>query len=96
MPSASPPRLTRGWIPRVPERLVNFLNGQTGPASPLAQGIPHVLIDGRASLHTGPQNPAAAALEADLRRTVRGEFHFDGATRGLYASDASNYRQGNV
>jgi FAD/FMN-containing dehydrogenase/Fe-S oxidoreductase len=35
----------------------------------------------------------AAALEAELRRTVRGEVRFDSGTRALYATDASNYRQ---
>src|ERR1041384_114551 len=33
-----------------------------------------------------------AALEADLRRAVQGEVRFAGADRGMYASDASNYR----
>jgi FAD/FMN-containing dehydrogenase len=35
----------------------------------------------------------ARALEADLRRSVRGEVRFDVGTRALYATDASNYRQ---
>src|SRR3984893_15468712 len=34
-----------------------------------------------------------AALEARLRATVRGEVRFDPASRALYATDASNYRQ---
>ncbi|WP_410835579.1 FAD-linked oxidase C-terminal domain-containing protein [Paraburkholderia sp. SIMBA_030] len=33
------------------------------------------------------------ALEADLRRHVRGEVRFDAGSKALYASDASNYRQ---
>jgi FAD/FMN-containing dehydrogenase/Fe-S oxidoreductase len=33
------------------------------------------------------------ALEADLRRAVRGEVRFDAGSRALYATDASNYRQ---
>jgi FAD/FMN-containing dehydrogenase len=33
-----------------------------------------------------------AGLEADLRRVVRGEVRFSGGDRGIYASDASNYR----
>ena len=37
--------------------------------------------------------PAASALEAELRRSVRGEVHFDAGSRALYATDASNYRQ---
>src|SRR5690242_20304079 len=33
------------------------------------------------------------ALEAALRRTIRGEVRFDDGSRALYATDASNYRQ---
>ncbi len=33
------------------------------------------------------------ALEADLRRAVRGEVRFDVGSRGAYSTDASNYRQ---
>ena len=33
------------------------------------------------------------SLEDDLRRHVRGEVRFDQASKALYASDASNYRQ---
>ena len=32
------------------------------------------------------------ALEADIRRQVEGEVRFSSADRGMYASDASNYR----
>src|SRR5213595_3559958 len=35
----------------------------------------------------------ALALEADLRRRVKGEVRFDDGSRALYATDASNYRQ---
>jgi len=35
----------------------------------------------------------AAELEQELRRAVRGEVRFDGGSRALFASDASNYRQ---
>src|SRR5438067_1762764 len=34
----------------------------------------------------------AAALEADLRKRVRGEVRFDSGSRGMYANDAGNYR----
>src|SRR5947199_9911753 len=34
-----------------------------------------------------------AALEAELRRRVRGEVRFDGGSRALYSTDGSNYRQ---
>ncbi len=36
---------------------------------------------------------ASRELEAQLRQTVRGEVRFDQASRALYATDASNYRQ---
>jgi FAD/FMN-containing dehydrogenase/Fe-S oxidoreductase len=35
----------------------------------------------------------AAAIEAALRKSVRGEVRFDAGSRALYAADASNYRQ---
>ena len=35
----------------------------------------------------------AAALEAALRRQLRGEVRFDAGSRALYATDGSNYRQ---
>ena len=35
----------------------------------------------------------AAALAASLRRALRGDVRFDEASRALYATDASNYRQ---
>jgi len=33
------------------------------------------------------------AMEAELRRRIRGEVRFDSGSRALYATDASNYRQ---
>jgi FAD/FMN-containing dehydrogenase/Fe-S oxidoreductase len=36
---------------------------------------------------------SSAALEQELRRSVRGEVRFDDGTRALYATDSSNYRQ---
>ncbi|MBV9492670.1 MAG: FAD-binding protein [Acidobacteria bacterium] len=38
-------------------------------------------------------NVEAAALAEALRRNVKGEVRFDDASRALYATDASNYRQ---
>jgi len=35
----------------------------------------------------------ASALEASLRRHLRGEVRFDTGSRALYATDGSNYRQ---
>ena len=45
--------------------------------------------------HKHPHESFAAArqLEARLRSTVRGEVRFDDASRSLYATDSSNYRQ---
>ena len=39
------------------------------------------------------RNIDAAALEAELRRTIEGEVRFDNGSKALYVSDASNYRQ---
>ena len=36
---------------------------------------------------------AARALESDLKKRIEGEVRFDAGSRGLYATDASNYRQ---
>src|SRR5438270_3249353 len=35
----------------------------------------------------------AAALQNELRRTVKGEVRFDAGSKAMYAVDASNYRQ---
>src|SRR5437764_13986815 len=35
----------------------------------------------------------AAALENELRRTVKGEVRLDAGSKAMYAVDASNYRQ---
>jgi FAD/FMN-containing dehydrogenase/Fe-S oxidoreductase len=35
----------------------------------------------------------ASKIEADLRRSVKGEVRFDRGSRALYATDGSNYRQ---
>jgi FAD/FMN-containing dehydrogenase len=53
---------------------------------PILNALPHT--------HLPHEDFAAhAALEARLRATVRGEVRFDPASRALYATDASNYRQ---
>ena len=44
-------------------------------------------------LHPHENFSAARELEARLRSTVRGEVRFDAASRALYATDSSNYRQ---
>jgi FAD/FMN-containing dehydrogenase/Fe-S oxidoreductase len=40
-----------------------------------------------------PVHIDAKGLAADLRRQISGEVRFDDGSRGLYATDASNYRQ---
>ena len=46
-----------------------------------------------ATPHPHEQFAAARELESQLRSAVRGEVRFDAASRALYATDASNYRQ---
>jgi FAD/FMN-containing dehydrogenase/Fe-S oxidoreductase len=50
------------------------------------------------SSHAKPIDTFAQAsqLEEELKRTVRGEVRFDRGSRALYATDASNYRQGPI
>jgi FAD/FMN-containing dehydrogenase/Fe-S oxidoreductase len=48
---------------------------------------------GRVASAFEPAPNAHRALAAALRRVVRGEVRFDNGSRGLYATDASNYRQ---
>ena len=43
--------------------------------------------------HPHEKFDVADALESRLRETIRGEVRFDEASRALYATDASNYRQ---
>jgi FAD/FMN-containing dehydrogenase/Fe-S oxidoreductase len=52
-----------------------------------------ILTDTRTATHPHESFSDAARLEARLRQTVRGEVRFDDASRALYATDASNYRQ---
>lgn len=42
---------------------------------------------------SGIDEATRRSLELDLVKVLRGEVHFDGATRGIYATDSSNYRQ---
>jgi FAD/FMN-containing dehydrogenase/Fe-S oxidoreductase len=42
---------------------------------------------------SGVDEATRRALERDLAKVVRGQVQFDGATRGIYATDSSNYRQ---
>ena len=54
-----------------------------------------ILQDSPAHAHRHPHEGFSAAreLEARLKATVGGEVRFDDASRALYATDASNYRQ---
>ncbi|SEC45440.1 FAD-binding and (Fe-S)-binding domain-containing protein [Terriglobus roseus] len=56
---------------------------------------PFPILTNPATNHSHPHEnfSAASGLEALLRQTVRGEVRFDAASRALYATDASNYRQ---
>jgi FAD/FMN-containing dehydrogenase/Fe-S oxidoreductase len=57
-------------------------------------GSPFSILSALPDTHLPHEDFAsAAALEARLRATVRGEVRFDPASRALYAADASNYRQ---
>jgi FAD/FMN-containing dehydrogenase/Fe-S oxidoreductase len=47
----------------------------------------------RSAAHPHENFDAPIELERRLRATVRGEVRFDAASRALYATDASNYRQ---
>ena len=42
---------------------------------------------------SGSRAPDTRALAAELARGIAGEVRFDGGSRALYATDASNYRQ---
>src|SRR5277367_2615833 len=60
------------------------------PASPFP-----ILQDGTQQSHAHPHESfsAASPLQARLKSTIKGEVRFDDASRALYATDASNYRQ---
>ncbi len=53
---------------------------------PILQHLPH-------EAHPHESFAASRELEEKLRQRVRGEVRFDEASRALYATDASNYRQ---
>ena len=54
-----------------------------------------ILNDNSGGAHAHPHESFAASAElaAKLRAVVKGEVRFDDASRALYATDASNYRQ---
>jgi FAD/FMN-containing dehydrogenase/Fe-S oxidoreductase len=55
---------------------------------PILQAAPS-----RAAAHPHEDFDAGKLLEQKLKATVKGEVRFDDASRALYATDASNYRQ---
>jgi len=59
----------------------------------MASASPFPILEHPAHKHPHESFSAARALEAKLRSTVSGEVRFDDASRALYASDSSNYRQ---
>jgi FAD/FMN-containing dehydrogenase/Fe-S oxidoreductase len=60
----------------------------------MESGSPFAILSSLPETHLPHEDFAAhAALEARLRSTVRGDVRFDPASRALYATDASNYRQ---
>ena len=62
----------------------------------MASGTPfQILQDPTEKQHKHPHEgfSQAQALEGRLKSTVKGEVRFDDASRALYATDASNYRQ---
>jgi len=59
----------------------------TTPFSILQNAAPHT------HRHPHESFADAQALEARLKSTVKGEVRFDDASRALYATDSSNYRQ---
>ena len=62
----------------------------------MASALPFpILQDASQPPHKHPHESFSAAhkLDARLKTTVRGEVRFDDASRALYATDSSNYRQ---
>jgi len=62
----------------------------------MASALPFpILQDPSQSAHKHPHESFSAAreLEVRLKGTVKGEVRFDDASRALYATDSSNYRQ---
>ena len=64
-----------------------FPRASNVPASPFP------ILRNTKGLHPHEAFAASQELESLLRQSVRGEVRFDSASRSLYATDASNYRQ---
>src|SRR5438105_8464835 len=67
--------------------------GRMNAAATRADGPERVDSAARRSGASERAKTDAVALEAELRRRVRGEVRFDDGSRALYSTDASNYRQ---
>jgi len=80
-------RSTAGSTLLQPPALGNIFLTMAAPSTfPILQQTPP-------ATHVHEKFSASAALEARLHQVVRGEVRFDQASRALYATDASNYRQ---
>src|ERR1019366_1812728 len=66
--------------------------GSKGPAR-MASASPFAILEDRSHKHPHETFSAARELESRLKSTVKGEVRFDEASRALYATDSSNYRQ---
>lgn len=55
--------------------------------------VPQLFPRAEPQFHPHENFSAPKVLEAELRKTVRGEIRFDAGSRALYSTDASNYRQ---
>src|ERR1039457_336314 len=59
----------------------------------MASASPFAILEDRSHKHPHEGFSAARELEARLKSTVKGEVRFDDASRAMYSTDSSNYRQ---
>ncbi len=59
----------------------------------MASASPFAILEDRQHKHPHESFSAARELEARLKATVKGEVRFDDASRAMYSTDSSNYRQ---
>jgi FAD/FMN-containing dehydrogenase/Fe-S oxidoreductase len=59
----------------------------------MAPASPFPILEDRQHKHPHESFSAARELEARLKATVKGEVRFDDASRAMYSTDSSNYRQ---
>ena len=59
----------------------------------MASASPFTILEDRSHKHPHESFSAARELEARLKSTVKGEVRFDDASRAMYSTDSSNYRQ---